>query len=154
MSRRTWNPLAMFASPGLLFAAFKFVTTNIGTDPATSTIEGGGGLKGADAAGGVANSGPSFIESITKTANDGEYLVTLADGYRSCWFSDATMWAPAAGPAGGDDAQVSVPANQGSGHTTKVTVLVTTIDVDGVPVETTGRTVCVFMVLKDSGVGS
>lgn len=155
MSRRTWEPLAKFSSPGLLFAAFGFVTTNIGTNPAVSSIFGGGGLKGADAAGnGVSNTGPSFIDSITKTANAGEFLVTLKDGYRAVWYADASLWGPQAGPAGGDSAQVCLPANQGSGHETAVTFLVTTLDNTDAPVETAGRTVSCFLVLKDSISGS
>ncbi len=154
MSRRSWFPVAHFSSPGLVLGAFKFVTSLIGTNPTVSLIEGGGGLKGTDSAAGVSNSGPSFIESITKTANAGEFLVTFADGYRSVWYADAELWGPAAGPAGGDSAQVCVPANQGSGHETKVTMLVTILDNADTPVEINARTVCVFVVMKDAGVGS
>lgn len=156
MSRRNWNPIAHFTSAGLLFAAFGFKTTNIGSNPAVADIFGGGGLKGPDAAGdgSVANSGPAFIASITKTANTGEFLVTLKDGYRAVWYADAALWGPTNGPAGGDSAQICLPANQGSGHETAVTFLVTTLDNTDAPVETSGRTVSCFLVLKDSASGS
>jgi len=154
MSRRNWNPVAHFASPGLVFGAFGFVTTNIGTNPDVALMFGCGGLKGGDAAAGVANTGPAFVSSITKTANAGEYLVTLKDGYRAVWHASAELWGPTAGPAGGDSAQVCKPANQGSGHETPVTFLVTTLDNADTPVETAGRTVSVFVVLKDSGIGA
>lgn len=154
MSRRNWNPVAHFTSGGLVFAVFGFITTNIGSNPALATVFGFGGLTGADAAGGVANSGPSFIESITKTANNGEFLITFADGWRAVWYGHPSVWGPTAGPADGVQAQMCLPANQGSGHTTKVTALVTTLDAAGAPAETTGRTVTCIMAFKDIGAGA
>ena len=155
MSRRQWFPNAANASPGMLYGQFGFITTNIGTDPVLSTAFGLGGQVGADTAGtGAANSGPSFIKSITKTANNGEFLVTMADGYRKLWYLDATLLGPAAGPAGGDWAQACAPVNEGAGHTTPVTFLVTTLNASNVPVETAGRIVMVSIAAKDSGVGA
>lgn len=155
MSRRNWPPLAKFSSPELVFGAFGFVSTLIGTDPSTSTAFGLGGLVGPDAAGnGVSNTGPTFVSSITKTANDGEFLVTLKDGYRAVWFADASVWGPVAGPNDGVSARVSLPDNQGDGHETPVTLLVTILNAAGTPTETDARTVSVFLVLKDGISGS
>jgi len=156
MSRRNWNPLAHFSSAGLVFGVFGFKTTNIGTDPDPADFFGCGGLTGPDGAGdgSVANGGPSFVESITKTGNAGEFLVTLKDGYRAVWYLDAVLWGPTAGPAGGDSAQPCLPAHQGEGHETPVTFLVTTLDNTDAPAETAGRTVSCLVVLKDSASGS
>ncbi len=154
MSRRTWNPVAKFAGAGLVFGAFGFISTLIGTNPVLATCFGMGGLSGSDAATGVANSGPSLIESITKTANAGEFLVTMADGWRAVYDASATVWGPTAGPNDGVRAAVSLPTNQGAGHTTKVTFLVTMLDAAGAPAETNGRTVTVRLILKDLGSGS
>jgi hypothetical protein len=154
MSRRNWNPVAHFTSGGKVYGEFGFISTLIGTNPALATTFGLGGLTGADAAGGVANSGPSFVESITKTANNGEFLVTFADGWRAVWGAEATVWGPVAGPNDGVRAAVSLPANQGSGHTTQVTMLVTMLNAAGAPTETNARTVTVRMVFKDLGSGA
>lgn len=156
MSRRNWNPKALFHQGDLVFGAFGFVTTNIGTDPDPALFFGCGGLTGTDAAsdGSVANSGPSFVASITKTANAGEFLVTFTDGYRAVYHADPTLYGPAAGPAGGDSAQVCVPVNEAQGHETPITMLVTTLDNADTPVETAGRRVSLFVVLKDGGVGA
>ncbi len=117
MSGRSWNHNAEFASNNLLIGALGFITTLIGTNPALATLTGFGGLTGPDSVAGVANSGPSFAASITKTANAGEYLVTLRDGYRGVWYADAVVLGPVAGPGDGVHAQVCVSANQGSGNT-------------------------------------
>ena len=154
MSRRNWTPVAHFTGAGLLFGAFGFISTLIGTNPVLATCFGLGGLTGVDAATGVANSGPSVVASITKTANNGEFLVTLADGYRAVFDLHATVWGPTAGPNDGVQAAVSLPANQGSGHTTAVTFLVTILNAAGTPTETNGRTISVGFVLKDLGSGS
>lgn len=149
MSRRNWNPVSMNATSRILRGEFGFITTNIGTNPDTSLFFGCGGLTGPDAAAGGANPSPSFIESITKTANAGEYLVTYADGYRKQHYAHGSVMGPTAGPADGVQAQCCVAANQGSGHETKITQLVTTLDAAGAPVETAGRTVMVFVAFKD-----
>lgn len=151
MSGRMWNPKASFTSPGLVLAAIAFETTNIGTNPDTSKFRGAGGLTGAAASAGVANSGPSFVKSITKTANNGEFLVTLQDGYRACWHAEPHLWGPVAGPADGVDAQICRPANEGGGNDVGLTFLVTTITSStGAPAETLGRLLSIFFVLKDS----
>ena len=147
------NQTASFSSGNLLFGAFGFVTTNIGSNPSTTTCFGLGGLTGSDGAsdGSVAKSGPSFVASITKTANTGEFLVTLAAGYTAVWFAAASLWGPVAGPSDGIRADVCVPANQGSGRTTATTFLVTTNNANtGAPVETASRTCTVFLVIKKS----
>jgi hypothetical protein len=154
MSARQWNSVSFNASVGMLRGEFGFITTNIGTNPSVSTMFGVGGLKGPDAAGSVSNSGPSFVESIVKTANAGEYLITYADGYRKQHYAAAQVYGPAAGPADGVRAQVCVPNNEGAGHSVKVTQLVTTLDAAGAPVETTGRRVCVKVAFKDSASGA
>jgi hypothetical protein len=155
MSRRSWFSNARYASPGLVYGSVKFVTTNIGTNPDVTLIEGAGGLKGTDGASSVSNTGPAFVASITKTGNAGEFLLTFSDGWRSVWWADAAMWGPEAGPNDGKRACCTKPANQGSGHETAVTVLVTTHNENtGAAEETSGRTVCVDFVLKDVGVGA
>jgi len=154
MSRRNWNPVAHFTSNGLVLGAIGFVSTLIGTNPAVASLFGFGGLTGADAAGGVANGGPAFAESITKTANNGEFLITFADGWRAVWYAHASVWGPVAGPNDGVTANCSLPANQGQGHTTKVTMLVTMLNAAGSPTETNGRTVNIMLVFKDLGSGS
>lgn len=154
MSGRSFFSNAEFTSQGLVLGAFGFQTTNIGTAPSTSKIFGGGGLVGTDGAGNP-NSGPTFISSITKTANNGEFFVTLQDGYRAVWFCAANTWAATAiGSADGYQAQVSLPANQGAGRTTAVSFYVTVVNASGVATETAGRTVNCFVVLKDSGNGA
>jgi hypothetical protein len=151
MSRRNWNPVSKNTQNGMVRAEFGFVTTLIGTNPATASMFGCGGLTGVDAAGnGVSNSGPSIVASITKTANNGEFLVTLADGWRAVHYAHASVWGPTAGPADGVQAQVCVPANQGIGHTTAVTFLVSILNAGGTPTETNARTICVWLSLKDS----
>jgi len=150
MSRRTWNPVSMNATGRILRGEFGFITTNIGTNPDPTLFFGCGGLTGPDAAAGGANPSPSFIESIVKTANNGEFLITYADGYRKQHWADAVCLGPVAGPSDGVRAGCCVAANQGSGHTTKVTQLVTTLDgANGAPVETAGRTVMVNVAFKD-----
>lgn len=154
MSSRPWNPVSHNASNGMLRGEFGFITTNIGTNPSAALFFGCGGLTGTDAASSVSNSGASFVESITKTANAGEYLITYADGYRKQHHVSAVVLGPVAGPADGVHAQACVAANQGSGRTTKITQLVTTLDAAGSPVETTGRTLMVAVAFKDSGSGA
>lgn len=151
-----WFSNALFASPGLLIGAFSFVTTNIGADPDMTLSHGCGGLSGGDGAstGATANGGPTFVSSITKTANAGEFLVTFKEGYRAVWHADAECQAAEAGPADGYGAQVCKPANQGSGRETAVTMLVTVLDENRAVKETAGRTVSCFVVLKTSGAGS
>jgi hypothetical protein len=149
MSRRTWNPVSMNATSRILRGEFGFITTNIGTDPDTSLFFGCGGLTGPDAAAGGANPSPSFVESITKTANAGEFLITYADGYRAQHFVKGECLAPVAGPADGFGVQCAVADNQGDGHETKITQLVTVIDASNAPVETAGRTVMVAVAFKD-----
>jgi len=154
MSRRNWNPIAHFAGNGLVFGAFGFTSTLIGTNPSTALFFGCGGLTGADAAGGVSNSGPSFVDSITKTGNNGEFLVTLADGYRAVHYIEGHILGPSAGPADGRRVQICSPANQGSGHTTNVTFLVTILGTNNVPLELNARIINIFAVLKDSASGA
>ncbi len=155
MSRRNWNPVAHHASNGMLYGQFRFRSTLIGTNPAVAYMYGCGGLKGADASGSVSNSGPAFIASITKTANAGEFLVTFVDGYRRVHYADANVWGPTAGPNDGYRAGICVPANEGSGHTTPLTMLVTILDPNtGAAGELDARQVCVNVALKDSASGS
>lgn len=155
MSRRNWNPVSKNTQNGMLRSEFGFISTLIGTNPAVASMFGCGGLTGPDAAGSSrSNSGPSIVESIVKTANNGEFLVTLADGYRAVHYAHATVWGPTAGPNDGVQAAVSLPANQGSGHTTKITFLVTILNAAGAPTETNNRTLCVWLSLKDSSSGS
>lgn len=154
MSRRNWNKVASFAGNGLLFGSFSFLTTNIGTDPATSSFRGCGGLTGSDASTDVAVEGASFVKSITKTANNGEFLVTLQDGYRYAITAIGQLSHAAAGPADGYGVQVGEMNNEGAGHETPLSFLVTVLNASRVPAETTGRRVRVNVVLKDSGSGS
>jgi hypothetical protein len=151
-------PNAMFAANGMLIAAFSFVSTLIGTNPAVANFRGCGGLTGTDAGAGVSNSGPSFVSSITKTANAGEFLVTLAvpqgHAYRYMLHGEASVWSAQAGPGDEYHAQIADPANEGSGRTTAVTFLVTILDEAGAPVELDARRVSVFMVWKISGSGA
>lgn len=153
------HPIGYFSTPGMLVAAFSWVSTLIGTDPAVADFRGCGGLTGADAGSGVSNSGASFIESITKTANAGEFLVTFAEGYRYVLHAEASLWGVQAGPGDKYTAQVHDPANEGSGRTTKLTMLVTIIGEDGTsgvraPAELDARRVSVFCVIKTSGSGA
>lgn len=152
------TPIAMFAANGMLFGAFSFVSTLIGTDPAVSSFRGCGGLTGSDSSAGVSNSGPAFIESITKTANNGEFLVTVAvpqgHVYRYMLHGSASVWSAQAGPASAHTAQIGDPANEGSGRTTKLTFLVTILDGALAPVELDARRVSVFVVMKTSGSGA
>ena len=155
MSRRTWFKDASSASPGMVYANAGWLTTPIGTNPSLATAFGFGGQVGPDLAGtGAANSGPSFIASVTKTANNGEYLVTLADGYRKLWGVEGNLLGVSAGPADGAWAQACAPVNEGAGHTTPITFLITTMNAAGVPTEFTGRTLMIALALKDSGVGA
>lgn len=151
---RSWFKDTEHTSPGLVRGVFGFVTTNIGTNPDVTLAYGLGGLTGADAAGSVPNGGPTFVASITKTANNGEFLVTLQDGYRAVWYANATLFSTGAGPNDGKRAGVCAPLNEGSGRTTAITFLVTTIDTSGNPVETSGRRCHVEVVLKASGSGA
>lgn len=153
MSRRQFNPIAEFAQNGYVFLAFGFISTLIGTNPASPTLFGFGGLTGVDAAPGVPPGAPSVIESIVKTANAGEFLVTLVDGYRAVWFGQPGVWGPVAGPNDGVRAAMSLPSNQGQGHTTKLAFFITMLNAAGVPTETNGRTVNALIVFKDSGLG-
>ncbi len=154
MSRRNWNPLGHFASNGLLFGAFSWITTNIGTDPDVTLTQGLGGLTGPDAVGSVPNSGPTFVHSITKTANNGEFLITFQDGYRAMWHASGTIYSDEDGPGVADTLDLSEPINEGLGHETRLTMLATVcIDAD-TPTETAGRRCSVFVVLKDSGSGA
>lgn len=154
MSRRNWNPVAHFSSPGLVFGAFGFTSTLIGTNPSTALMFGCGGLTSAAASAGVANSGPSFVSSIVKTANNGEFLITFADGWRAVWYVEGHILGSTAGPADGRRIQCCVPANQGSGHTTAVTMLATILGTNNVPLELDARVLNFFCVFKDSGVGT
>jgi len=154
MSRRSWNSVAHFASPGLVVGAFGFITTNIGTNPDLTWVWGMGGQTGPDKAPGAANSGPAFVKSIVKTANNGEFLVTLQDGYRGLWHAGGTLYSTSAGPGLADTLDISAPLNEGSGHETPITFLVTTMLDADTPTETSGRRVSVFLVLKDSASGS
>ncbi len=149
MSRRTWNPVSQNAQGNMLRGEFGWITTLIGTNPDATLFFGCGGLTGPDAAAGGANPSPSFVASITKTANAGEYLVTYADGYRKQHSVDPKVLGPVAGPADGVRAQACVAANQGSGHTTAITQLITMLDAAGAPVEGAGRTMMVSVAFKD-----
>jgi hypothetical protein len=140
-----------FSSPGLGFIVFGFVTTNIGTDPDPTAFFGCGGTTGS---GGItANGGPSVIKSITKTANAGEFLVTLNDHYRAMWLGEAQVMAPAGGPADGYSAQVSLGSNFGA-SSSDPTFLITTLNTSKAAAETAGKTVTCMAVVKDSGAGS
>lgn len=155
MSRRSWFKDAASNSPGLVYANFGFISTLIGTNPNLALAFGWGGQVGPDIANtGAANSGPSFVASIVKTANNGEYLITLADGYRKLWGLEGSVLGPVAGPADGAWAQPCVPQNEGAGHTTPISFLFTTMNAAGAPTEMNGRTVMVSLVAKDSGSGS
>ncbi len=153
MSRRTWYSDSRTTSQGLVFGTFGFITTLIGTNPNLALAFGLGGMTGPDVVGQTANSGPTFVRSIVKTANAGEYRVTLQDGYRKVWDIEATVLAPAAGPADGVWSQPSVPTGEGD-HVGPVTFLVTTLNAAGAPAEMNGRTIQLSMCLKDSGAGS
>lgn len=143
------NPLSFNATGNMLRGEFGFISTLIGTNPAVADMFGCGGLTGEAAAAGVANQDASFIESIVKTANAGEFLITFADGYRKVHFATAEVWSVVAGPADGFRACCAVPANQGSGRTTKMTMLVTIVDPNtGAPGELDARTVCVQIAIK------
>jgi hypothetical protein len=135
---------------------FGFVTTLIGTQPDATKFFGCGGLSGGDDVndGSQANSGPTFVKSITKTANNGEFLVTLQDGYRAVWDLRAELWSPTAGPHDGKWAGVCLPANQGAGHETPITFLVTVLDATNTPAELNGRTISISISLKDSAAGA
>jgi hypothetical protein len=155
MSRRTWFKDASSASPGMVYGNAGFLTTLIGTNPALATAFGFGGQVGPDAAGlGAATSGPAFIKSVVKTANNGEYLVTLQDGYRKVWGVEGNLLGVSAGPADGAWAQCCAPLNEGAGHETPITFLVTTMNAAGVPTEFNGRVLMIAMALKDSGAGA
>ncbi len=150
MPSRNWNPVSFNAQGNMLRGEFGFITTNIGTNPDVALFFGCGGLSGAAAAAGGANPSGTFVESIVKTANAGEYLVTYTDGYPKQHWAAAVCLGPVAGPSDGVRAGCCVAANQGSGRTTKVTQLVTTLDgANGAPVETAGRTVMVCVTFKD-----
>lgn len=142
-----WNPVSYNAQGNVLRGEFGFISTNIGTDPDPTLFFGCGGLSGPAAAGG-ANPSATFVESITKTANTGEYLVTYSTGFVKQHSVDAKVLGPVAGPADGVRAQACVAANQGQGRETKTTQLVTTLDAAGAPVETSGRTVMVSVAFK------
>lgn len=143
------NPVSFNATNNIMRGEFGWVSTLIGTNPATSAMFGCGGLTGEAAAAGVANSDASFIESITKTANAGEFLVTFVEGFRAVHFATAEVWGVTAGPNDGYRAACAKPANQGSGRTTKLTMLVTILDPStGAPAELDARTVCVQIALK------
>jgi hypothetical protein len=150
MSRRNWNPVSHNTSNGIVRGEFGFISTLIGTDPAVADFFGCGGLTGAAAAAGVSNSSPSVVASITKTANAGEFLVTFTDGFKAVHFMTAEVWGPTAGPNDGYRACIALPANQGSGHTTAITALLTIVDPNtGAPGELDARTVCVQFAMKD-----
>lgn len=136
----------------MLTGNFGFITTLIGTNPDLTLGFGLGGLTGITPAGAVP--GPSFVKSITKTANNGEFLVTLQDGYRAVWGLGANLQGVAAGPADGFWCQTCSPVNEGAGHETPITFLLTTLNAAGVPTETTGRKVMVNVILKNSGTGT
>ncbi len=151
-------PVAMFHQGGLMFAAFSFISTLIGTNPDVDYFRGCGGETGSDATTGVSNSGASFVESITKTANAGEFLVTLAvpqgHAYRYLLSGSAEVLSPEGGPATAHCATCSDPINEGAGRTTQITFLVTIQDGALAPVELDARRVTVFMVWKISGAGA
>jgi hypothetical protein len=151
-------PLAFFCQGGMAFCAFSFVSTLIGTDPSAALFRGCGGLTGSDNAAGVSNSGSAVIESITKTANNGEFLVTMSvpqgHAYRYLLHGDATVWSPQAGPGDGYEAHISDPANEGSGRTTQITFLVTIVNGAGTPAELDARRVSVELIWKISGSGA
>lgn len=149
MSARDWYNDAKTTSQGLVYGEFSFLTNNT-SNPATSSFRGCGGLTGISAAaGGVSNSGPSAVASITRTGV-GAYLITLADGYRFVQASDASI----------DDAadtlwpRLAAPSNEGAGNSTAITVALTVRAMaTGTATESTGRRVSVFLVLKNSGNG-
>lgn len=152
-------PIAMFAQPGYMFLGFSFVSTQIGSNPAVADFRGCGGETGSDATAGTSKSGGACIESITKTANSGEFLVTLSvpqsHAYRYLLAGHADVWSVAAGPADGYRAAISDPANEGAGRTTQITFLVTILDPNtGAPAELNSRRVSVFMLWKISGSGA
>lgn len=147
MSGRSWFPVAEFTSQGLVICPFSFVTNNT-SDPDVTLLRGCGGLTGADAAGSVANGGPSAISSITRTGV-GSYLVTLADGYRYATYADSNI----NDAADALQARVGTISNEGTGNTSPVTVAIV-IRSGSTATESTGRRVSGILVLKDSGAGT
>lgn len=154
------TPVGFFASPGMLLVAFSFISSLIGTDPSPADFHGCGGLSGGDFPGDgtVAKSGPSIVESIVKTANAGEFLVTFAEppgnAYLDVLYQDASVASPPNGPGDEYDGRVSELKNLAAGRTTKVTLLVTIVDDAGAPAELNARVVSVFLVLKISRAGA
>lgn len=150
MSRRAWFKDASATSQGLVYCDVSFLTNNV-SNPLTSSFRGCGGLTGTVApAGGAANSGPSAVASITRTGV-GAFLITLADGYRFAQAYDASIDDAADSAA----ARVGAITNEGSGATTAVTAVVQVRNMaTGAALETTGRRVSVFLVLKASGNGT
>lgn len=151
-------PIAMFSQGGMAFMAFSFVSTLIGTNPSAALFRGCGGETGSDAAAGTSKSGGAVIESITKTANNGEFLVTLAvpqgHAYRYLLHGSASVWSPEAGPATAHCAAIGDPVNEGAGRTTQITFLVTIQDGALAPVELNTRRVSCLLVWKISGSGA
>jgi hypothetical protein len=148
MSRRTWFNDATFTTQGLVVAAFSFVTNNT-DDPDVADFRGCGGLAGVDAAGtGVSNSGPSAVASIVRT-DTGDFTVTFADGYR---YAVAVLTSISG--ATGHHVEWAIPSNEGSGHTTAVTMALTVSDDEGAATDTTGRMVSVVVFFKNSGNGT
>lgn len=147
MSRRTWFKDAAFTTQGLTIVPFSFVTNNT-SDPATTAFRGCGGLTGSDGASSVANSGPSAVASIVRT-DTGDFTVTFADGYR---YAVAVLTSISG--ATGHHVEWAIPSNEGSGHTTAVTLALTVSDDEGAPADTTGRMVSVVVFFKDAGNGT
>ena len=148
MSRRSWFKDSQTTGQGLVFVDCSFVTNNT-SDPATATLRGFGGLTGGAGAG-VANSGPSAIASVTRTGV-GSYLITLADGYRAV----QSKFAEIEDAADNLLARCGTVSNEGSGHTTAVTVAVVVRNAStGAATESTSRRISVALCLKDSGNGT
>lgn len=148
MSARSWFKDAEFTSQGLVFCSFSFLTNNT-SSPATSSFRLCGGLTGSQSSGSVPNNGPSVVASVTRTGV-GAYLITLADGYRFVGAFDASI---------DDGADTLMPrigtiSNEGSGNSVAVTLALTVRAMaTGTATESTGRRICVNLVLKDSGNG-
>lgn len=147
MSRRTWFKDVETTTQGVVIAAFSFVTNNT-DDPDVTAFRGCGGLTGSDGASSVANGGPSAVASIVRT-DTGDFTVTFADGYR---YALAVLTSISG--ATGHHVEYAIPSNEGSGHTTAVTLALTVSDDEGAATDTTGRMVSVVVFFKNSGNGT
>jgi hypothetical protein len=147
VSRRQWFRDAASTSQGLLYVDLSFLTNNT-SNPVVTSFRGCGGLTGSNGATSVANSGPSAIASITRTAV-GTYRITFAEGYRYIT-SQSTDIDDAADQL---QARCGAPANEGAGATTPLTVDIF-VRSAGTLTESTGRRISYSAAIKDSGNGT